>query len=97
MEERKSKLQEENLNPRFGPLALPLDALLCCSAGVFIGAESRRVPDEVAHKICCLISPILPQICGFCRNSAAKMWLLATRFGAWPLLIRSSGRLLLEV
>ena len=48
MEERKSKLQEENLNPRFGPLAL--DALCVVLQGVFIGAEGIRVQIELLHE-----------------------------------------------
>ena len=50
MEERKSKLQEENLNPKFGPLALPLDALYVALQGVFIGAEGVRVQLQLSHE-----------------------------------------------
>jgi len=78
-------------------LCWTLDALYVALQGVFIGAEGRRVLDEVSHENWSLDKLKVPQNPGFCRNFAAKLALLATRFGAWPLLIRSSGLLLLEV
>jgi len=77
-------------------LGSSLDALYVALQVIFIGAEGRGVPDEVAHEIWDLISSILPQKPEFCRKFAAKLALLATRFGAWPLLVRPCGLLLLE-
>ena len=78
-------------------LCWTLDALYVALQEIFIGAEGYRVLDEVAHEIWRLNSSKLPQKPGFCRGFAAKLALLATRFGAWPLLVRPCGRLLLEV
>ena len=93
----KSNLERKPKNPSFWPLALRWTTLYVALQGVFIGAEGRRVLDEVAHEIWYPDKLKVPQNCGFCRNSAAKVWRLATRFGAWPLLVRPCGRLLLEV
>ena len=95
-EERKSNLKRK-LNPSFWPLARLWTTLYVALQGVFIGAEGRRVPDEVAHESWSMMSSTLPQKLGFCRGIAAFLGNLATRFGAWLLLVRPSGRLLLEV
>jgi len=77
-------------------VALPLDALFVALQGVFIGAEGSRVPDKLLHESCSLTSSRLPRKRGLGRVSAALVWWLATRFGAWLLLVRPSGRFLLE-
>ena len=64
--------------------------------GVFIGAEGGRVPVEVVHEGGSLDMAGLPRKRGLGRVSAALWWRLATRFGAWLLLVRPSGRFLLE-
>ena len=90
---------ESNLkpkNPSFWPFAGRWTSVRC-TAGDIYRAEGSRVPARHFHKSCCPESSILPRKRGFCRVFAAKLWLLATRFGAWPLLVRPSGRLLLEV
>ena len=84
----KRKLKE---NPNFS-----LDPPSAAPARVFIGAEGDRVPDKLLHEIWYAISSTLPRKRGSGRVSAAKSWRLATRFRAWPPLVRSSGRFLLE-
>jgi len=65
-------------------------ALSVASAGVFIGAEGGRVPIEVYCQIRWSISSIWPRKRGFGRVSAALASSLATRFRAWPPLVRPS-------
>ena len=59
-------------------LGSPLDALYVALQVIFIGAEGRGVPDEVAHEIWDFNSSKLPQKPGFCRGFAAKLALLAS-------------------
>ena len=94
---KKRKSNLETKNPSFWPLARLWTTLYVALQGVFIGAEGRRVPDEVAHEIWYPDEIKVPRNLGFCRGFAAFLWNLATRFGAWPHLVRPSGRLLLEV
>ena len=75
---------------------LSLDALSAAPAGIFIGAEGDRVPDKIVHESSWAASSEMPWNCGFCRGIAALCHLLATRFGAWLLLVRPSGRFFLE-
>ena len=79
-------------------MALYFTGLEICVAlqGVFIGAEGVRVRTQVVHKSRCPGLSELPWKCGICRGIAAFWWQIATRFGAWLLLVRQSGRLLLE-
>ena len=72
-------------------------ALLCCSAGVFIGDGRCRVPVQLLHESRYSLSSIWPRKRGFGRVFAAKYCLLATRFRAWPPLIRPSGFVLLDL
>ena len=95
-------LQKENKNIKVEKilkiltlaLGSPLDALYVALQEIFIDAEGYRVLDESGHEIWDQDLIKVPRICG---GSAALLWLLATRFGAWPLLVRPRGILLLEV
>ena len=78
-------------------LGSPLDALFVALQVIFIDAEGRGVPDEVAHENWDPDVTVLPRNPEFCRGFAANLAPLATRFGAWPLLVRPRGLLLLEV
>ena len=70
---------------------------LCCSAVVFIGDRRSRVPVQLLHESRYSRSSIWPQKRGFGRISAALALSLATRFRAWPPLVRPSGYLLLDL
>ena len=95
---RKPKLEEREKpkNPNFWPLALPLDDLYVALQGVFIGAEGSRVPSQLPYEIWYQVLSGMPRKRGLGRVFAALWWRLATRFGAWPPLVRPSGRSLLE-
>ena len=94
--ERKPKL-EERRKPKTLDLALWLWTLFSVALqGVFIGAEGGRVPTQLSHENGYLDLTGLPRKRGLGRVSAALWWRLATRFGAWPPLVRPSGLLLLE-
>ena len=93
-EKRKPKLEESLKTLIFGPVFRYTSEV--CPAGVFIGAEGVRVRTQVVHKSRCPGLSELPWKCGICRGIAAFWWQIATRFGAWLLLVRPSGRLLLE-
>ena len=93
------KTKRKKKNPKNLTLALgsSLDALYVALQGLFIGAEGIRVPVELPYEIWYRDKIKLPRKRGFCRDSAAILWHMATRFGAWLLLVRPSSRLLLEV
>ena len=74
-----------------------LDGPLCCSAGVFIGAGGSRVPVKLSHEIGYSASSTLPRKRGLGRVSAAIVLSLATRFRAWPPLVRPSGPIRLDL
>ena len=65
--------------------------LSVASAGVFIGAGGSRVPVKLSHEIWYSALSILPQKRGLGRVS------LATRFRAWPPLVRPSGPIRLDL
>jgi len=90
-----TKVERKPKNPNFGPL-LDAGRSVRCTAGDIYRAEGSRVPSKHLHEIWSMDKIKVPRFRGFCRGSAALWWLLATRFGAWPLLVRPCGLLLLE-
>ena len=83
-------------NPRFCSV-VRCTPLLCCSVGVFIGDGRSRVLVQLLHQIWYPNLSTHPRKRGYGRVFAAVAQPLATRFRAWPPLVRPSGYILLDL